>query len=287
MKNTLVILFASLTLLAGCNKPDETSKSDKSQSEDIKTAEVGETGDAEPDGEIIATVNGMGIPAARLNVYSQPGQNPQDVINNIISSELIEQEARRLKIHEQDTIAQQLRVAEQTVLGRAYTQKFISENPVSSEKIDERYEEFKTEYEGREEILAAHILVSDEELANKIQSEVSADGEKFAELAGEHSKDPGSGAAGGVLGWADPRDFVPEFSEAIISTEAGNLVGAPVKTQFGWHIIRVDEKRVLPLPELNEEMRRNITQAEQAQMFSKHLNELREKAEIQINIPTP
>lgn len=283
MKHLLMILLASLTLLWGCTKDETAEEEKKPWSEDVKPASEG----SEEEGEVVATVNGKGIPAARLNVYAQPGQNPLEVINNIIASELIEQAARKLNLHEEDVITQQLKVAEQTVLGRAYTQKFIAENPVSDELIEERYKEFKTEYDGRAEYRASHILVEDKELADKIQSDVAVDGEKFAELAREHSQDPGSAANGGDLGWADPRDFVPEFGTAITLTEPGSLAEAPVQTQFGWHVIRVEEKRVLPIPDLNAEMRQSIQQSEHARMFSDHIKVLREQADIQIKIPTP
>ena len=276
MKKIFIIAFT--VLVAGCFEKTETKTADAAST----TPPVGEVaaGESAVDGEIIATVNGVPISAARIAVYAPAdAPNTEGVVENIITSELIAQEARKAGMDKQPDIVEQVHVAEQTVLGRAYTQQFISDNPVADEKISQLYEQLKAEYSDKFEYRSAHILVDDESLAQDLHAQISADGDKFAELAAQHSKDPGSAANGGDLGWADPRELVPEYANTMQATAPGQLA-APVQSQFGWHIIRVDEKRAINVPELNDEMRRRIQQREQAEQFTRHLEELRATATI-------
>lgn len=265
---SLVILFSTVLFAAGC--VDEN-----------KSAE-GDSYSVEGKGRIIAVVNGSEIPELRISVYSPVAgaQPPEAVLENIISSELIMQAARKQGMHKMPDISEQLKIAEQSVLGGAYTQNFIATHPVSEETVAARYEELRQSLEGQNEYRTAHILVEDEALAKDLHAQISADGGKFAALAGEHSIDAGSARQGGELGWTEPRALVPEYAAAMQQTEPGALAPAPVQTQFGWHIIRVDEKRPLSVPALDGELRHNIEQSVRAEMFSQHLEELRTAAEI-------
>lgn len=243
-----------------------------------------ERGDDSPaaSGDVVATVNGVGIPRMRVSIYMQAAQQApsSEVIDNVITGEVISQAAAEQGIDKIPEIAAQLEVARQTVLGRAYTQHFLNENQIDDAAVDARYEELKGEYGSQFEYRTAHILVPDKDLADDIYSQVSANPQKFGELAREHSKDPGSAAQDGELGWTDPRSLVPEYSKAMQETEPGNLAAAPVETQFGWHVIRVDEKRPLEAPQLDDQMRERLRQSLQAELFSKHLEEIRAAAEI-------
>ena len=271
--NFVAVCAAAALALAGCNH-------DAPKTDAAETSASGETA-AAVDGDIVATVNGTPIPSRRLEVYSPPGQNVNtaEVVENMITSELIYQAARAAKMHERPDVAEQLAVAEQTVLGRAYTQDFLANHSVSEEDVQARYAELQADLSGGNEYRSAHILVDDEALANDLHSQIVADGDKFAELAKEHSKDTGSATQGGDLGWLEPRVLVPEFASAMEAAEVGSLT-APVQTQYGWHIIRVDEKRPLSAPALNDELRARIEQAARAELFSKRIAELRDKADI-------
>lgn len=280
MKKTVILILS--VLAAGCfhdaAKQDGTTAANDTESMSMSESSGG--------GEVVAIVNGMEISDLRISVYAPAasGQSPESILENIITGELITQEARKKEMHLRPEIVEQLRVAEQTVLGRAYTQEFIDNHLISAETVSLRYETFKAELAGQYEYRTAHILVQDESLAQDIYTQIAADGGKFAALAEEHSKDPGSAAKGGELGWAESRALVPEYAAAMEQTEPGNLAAAPVQTQFGWHIIRVDEKRPLPPPPpLNDEVRHNIEQSVRAELFSGHLDELRAAADIVLN----
>ena len=235
-------------------------------------------------GEIVAVVNGMEIPEMRVDAYApfSGGQSREAVLDNVIVSEIIAQAALAAEMHLRPDIAGQMQVAEQTVLGRAYAQEFLLQNTVTAEAVSLRYEELKSEFAGHSEYRTAHILVEDESLAQELHARIAADGGLFSELAREHSKDSGSAENDGDLGWADPRALVPEYAAEIERTEPGALAAAPVKTQFGWHIIRVDEKRPLSPPPLDDNLRADIEQAARAELFSAHLEELRAAADIDI-----
>ena len=279
MKKTLfIILFA--TLLAGCFDKDKPQTSGDVANNNEDTAYSSATSDTTDD--IIATVNGRKIPKARIKVYAPIAneQDPEVIIDNIITSELISQEAIKEEMNKQPDIAQQIEVAVQTVLGRAYAQKFIGNNPVDNAAIQARYEELKKSFTGSFEYETAHILVAEKAQADELHAQIVADGSRFADLAQEHSLDTGSAGFGGALGWTAPQALVPEYAQAMQQTEPENLVPAPVKTQFGWHIIRVDNKRPLTTPALSDELRQQLTQTIQAEKFSQHLEELRKSSEI-------
>ena len=268
MKKTATIILSLMA--AGCfhDSPDES----------------GETNATVSGATIVAEVNGVPVSELRISIYTPAaaGADRQTILDNIISSELIAQAARKAGMDSRPEIAEQLQIAEQTVLGRAYTLDFIENNPVSEDDVAQRYEEMKSEIADTNEYRTAHILVEDESLAKDLYAQVAEDGAQFAELAKQHSLDTGSAANGGELGWTDPRALVPEYSDAMQNTAPGELAAAPVRTQFGWHIIRVDEKRPITPPTLNDELRHNLEQSIRAEMFSVHLKTLRDNADIVI-----
>lgn len=270
MKKTTFIA-ALLVMLAGCYDDKKTAQSDKTEI---------------PADEIAATVNGVPIPKSRIVAYAAVGGGGGDaaaVVDNMITSELLTQAARKAGLDKDAEVAEQLAVAEQTVLGRAYTQKYLGENPVTEEVLTERYTELRKQYEGQSEYRSSHILVEDEALAKKLHAEISADSGKLAALAKKHSLDAGSGAQGGDLGWTNPGALVPEYGAALATTPPGKLAEAPIKTQYGWHVIYVAEKRPITVPALTDEMRARLRQAVRAEKFSKYIEELRGKASITKN----
>ncbi|MGU9951699.1 MAG: peptidylprolyl isomerase [Gammaproteobacteria bacterium WSBS_2016_MAG_OTU1] len=277
MKTTTTLFIAMFLLLAGCKDGGTQTAASSSSDSSAQTSSEGK-------GDVIATVNDTKIHAIRISIYTPAtaGQNisPAEIVENIITSELISQAALSNNMHQDPTISEQLAIAEQTVLGRAYTQNFLEEHPVDEQTVLARYEELKTEFANGHEYLSAHILVQDEALATDLHAQITADGKKFAELATKHSIDTGSAAQGGSLGWLESRVLVKEYADALESSEAGTLVPQPVQTQYGFHIIRVDEKRPLTVPELNDELRNRIEQTVRAEKFTTHLDELRTNATI-------
>ena len=161
---------------------------------------------------------------------------------------------------------------------RALFTDFQKKNPVTDAEVKAEYDKFVAANSGKE-YRARHILVEKEDEAKALIAELKK-GAKFEDLAKAKSKDPGSGANGGDLDWAAAASYVPEFSEAMVKLEKGQLTDAPVKSQFGWHVIRLDDVRQAELPKL-EEVKSQIVQQLQGQKLNQFQQTLREKAKIQ------
>jgi foldase protein PrsA len=184
-----------------------------------------------------------------------------------------------------DDLKQQLRdqLATQRLM-----EELVGDSEVTDEEIAEYYETNKTQYEEQAAVKASHILFDPEDkaTAEQVLTEVNNGGD-FAELAKEHSKDPGSAAQGGELGWSDPaRPFVPEFQDALDALAVGE-VSDLVETEYGWHIIKVDEsreQRTKPLEEVRDQIEAAILQERNTAAYTEFLAEVRETAEIEILI---
>ena len=235
----------------------------------------------------VAVVNGKAIPTSRVDAMVkqmvQQGQKDSPEMRAMIKDELINrevlaQEADRQGVANRPEIKNQIDLARQSIVIRALAQEFVAKNPVKDEELKAEYDKFKATQSGKE-YRARHILVETEEQAKSLLAEIKKGG-KFEELAKKHSKDPGSGANGGDLDWANASSYVAEFSNAMVKLGKGELSEAPVKSQFGWHIIRVDDLRDAQLPKL-EEVKPQIAQQLQQQKMAKFQEDLRAKARIQ------
>ena len=151
-------------------------------------------------------------------------------------------------------------------------------NPVTDADIKAEYDKFASANSGKE-YKASHILVESEDEAKAIIASIKK-GAKFEDIAKKQSKDPGSGAKGGDLDWANPGSYVPEFTEALVKLEKGKMTQTPVKSQFGWHVIRMDNMREAQLPKLDE-VKPQIAQQLQQQKLAKFQEDLRAKAKVE------
>ena len=235
----------------------------------------------------IAVVNGKPVPTARLNALKQQiersGRPVTDemlgqIKDEIIAREIFMQEARKRGLDASEDYKNQLDLARQTILIRELFADFQKKNPVTDAEIQAEYDKFAAANGGKE-YRARHILVETEDQAKALIAEIKKGG-KFEELAKKNSKDPGSGANGGDLDWAGASSYVAEFSNAMVKLDKGQMTDEPVKSQFGWHIIRVDEVRDAQLPKL-EEVKPQIAQQLQQQKMGKFQEELRSKARVQ------
>ncbi len=235
----------------------------------------------------IAVVNGKPVPTARLNALKQQiersGRPVTDdmlgqIKEEIIAREIFMQEAKKRGLDATDEYKNQLELARQSILIRELFADFQKKNAVTDAEIQAEYDKFVAANGGKE-YHARHILVETEDQANALIAEIKKGG-KFEELAKKHSKDPGSGANGGDLDWAAANSYVAEFSTAMAKLEKGQMTDAPVKSQFGWHIIRLDDVREAQLPKL-EEVKPQIAQQPQQQKMGKFQEGLRAKARIQ------
>ena len=235
----------------------------------------------------IAVVNGKPVPTARLNALKaqieKSGRPVTDDMmgqlkDEVIAREIFMQEAKKRGLDASDEYKAQLELARQTILIRELFADFQKKNPVTDAEVQAEYDKFAAANGGKE-YRARHILVETEEQAKALIAEIKKSG-KFEELAKKHSKDPGSGANGGDLDWAAANSYVPEFSGAMVKLDKGQMADEPVKSQFGFHIIRVDDVREAQLPKL-EEVKPQIAQQLQQQKMGKFQEDLRSKAKVQ------
>lgn len=241
---------------------------------------------AKADSATFATVNGKAIPrtraAALLAGQAAQGQPDSPELRKAVSEELIRreiltQEAVKKGFDKKPEIQGQMDLARQGVLIGAYLNDFVKSNPVTDEQIKKEYAEITSKL-GNKEYKPRHVLVETEDQAKAVIAKLKK-GEKFDDLAKE-SKDPGSKDRGGDLGWATPASFVPPFSAAMTKLEKGKFTETPVKSDFGWHVIQLDDTRELKLPPMDE-AKAQIAQQLQQRMVQKHVEELRSKAKVE------
>lgn len=233
----------------------------------------------------VATVNGKPIPQARLDtiVNAQLAQGQPDtpqlrdaVKERLIRIEVLAQEAEKKGIAKQPEVASQIAMTRQDVLIGAYIQDYMKAHSVTDDMLKAEYETLSKTLGGKE-YKARHILVETEDEAKAIIAKLKA-GDKFEDLAKE-SKDPGSKERGGDLGWSNKASYVKPFSDAMTALEKGQTTETPVKSDFGWHVIQLEDTRELKAPTL-EEVKPQLTQRLQQQMVEKHVLDLRSKAKV-------
>ncbi|MCX7814356.1 MAG: peptidylprolyl isomerase [Tepidimonas ignava] len=234
----------------------------------------------------LAIVNGKPVPSARLKALEQQvarsGRPVDDQVRaqlkeEAILREIFMQEAERRGLRASPEVKAQLELATQTVLIRELFADEQRRHPVTDAELRAEYDRIAQAM--GQEYRARHILVDSEDEAKAVLAEL-AKGAKFEDLARQRSKDKGSGANGGDLDWATPDVFVPEFGQAMAQLGKGQTTAAPVKTQFGWHIIRVDDVRKAQLPDF-EAVKPQLQQQLQQQKLAKFQDELRAKAKVQ------
>ncbi len=235
----------------------------------------------------IAIVNGKAVPKTRLDSLAQqvaksgrpvtPEMQAQ-LREEVIAREIFMQEAEKQGLSASEDFKVQMELARQTILIRALFSDYQKKNPVTDAELKGEYDKFAAANGGKE-YKARHILVEKEQDAKAIIASLKKGG-KFEDIAKKQSKDTGSGANGGDLDWANPSSYVPEFSEALLKLNKGQLTDTPVKTQFGYHVIRVDDIRSAQLPGF-EELKPQITQQLEQQRLAAFQQGLREKAKVE------
>lgn len=187
--------------------------------------------------------------------------------------ELLAREAKKKGLDKSSDVKNQMDLSAQTVLVRAYVGDWLKANPIPDAALRKEYDTIKTQM-GDKEYKVRHILVEKEDEAKDIIIELQKGG-KFEKLA-ERSKDPGSKANGGDLDWNAPGNFVKPFSDAMVKLPKGKFTTQPVQTQFGWHVIEVDDIRDAKIPTF-EEVKPQIMQRMQGQYLDTYFKELRAK----------
>ena len=232
------------------------------------------------------TVNGVTIPASRFAIMTQQaagqGQadNPQvqaQIKDNLIKGEVVAQEAMKAGMDKSPEVMDQLDFVKQQLLVRAYVADYMKKNPIKDEALKAEYNKAKS-LEGDKEYKAQHILVEDEKDAKNLIAQIKKGG-NFDKLAKEKSKDAGSKDQGGKLEWTMPGNFVKPFSEAMVKLKKGEMTQEPVKTPYGYHIIKLEDTRGAKVPTFDE-VKDKIRQSQQQAMMTKLLDDLRAKAKV-------
>ena len=232
-------------------------------------------------------VNGVTIPQSRvdamnkeLNAQGQP-DNPERataVREELVNREVLAQAAVKRGLDKNADVQAQMDMARQAVLVRALFENEIKQSPITEADLQKQYEQFKSSM-GTNEYKVRHILVDKEEDAKQIIADLNKGGD-FAKIAKEKSKDPGSKDNGGDLEWGPAARYVKPFADAVQSQPKGKVSAAPVKSDFGYHVIIVDDVRPLKVPEYAE-IKEQFRQRAQQQQIQKLVMELRSKAKVE------
>jgi peptidyl-prolyl cis-trans isomerase C len=199
------------------------------------------------------------------------------IIDRLIAMELINQEAERTGLNKNANYVLKEEMAKKELLYRAFIENYLQKNPISESDIKNAYEQYKKDL-GTQEFNAKHILVASEQEAKDIIAELNKGG-NFTKLAKEKSKDPGSKDKGGEMGWIQTNMVVKPFAEALTNLKKGGISATPVQTQFGWHVIKLEDIRPLQVPEFDK-VKESLAQSLQEKALEKLMFNLKSKAKI-------
>ena len=242
------------------------------------------TGTAYAESKSVATVNGVAIPQARLDmrIKSAMAQGQPDspdlrnaVRDELINIEVLAQAANKKGLNKQAEVVQQIELSRQTILASAFVQDYVKNHPFSDDVLKQEFDKINKQ-RGNKEYKVSHILLKTEDEAKAVAEQLKTG--KFEDVAMDKSQDPGSSVKGGDLGWAVPSNFVKPFADAMVGLNKGQI-SAPVQSQFGWHIIKLEDSRDMKVPAF-EEVKPNLAQHMQQQLVQKAIAEQRAKATI-------
>ena len=261
-----MLALGSLVLLNACNAQDDKKGSDA----------------------VLATVNGTAVYQSQMDQLMRQGvtQGAPDtpelrkaILEELVSRELARQDALKQGLDKRPEIKQQVEQASQEVLIKALVQDFMKTHTPTDDQLKAEYDKVKGQI-GDKQYNARHILVKTEKEAKDIIAQLNK-GVKFEKLASK-SQDKGSAARGGELGFNAPSAFVPPFAAALTALKKGETTKTPVQTQFGFHVIRLED--IKPAPGF-EEVKKNLAPRVQQEALRKYLEDLRTKAKIEYKAP--
>ena len=235
----------------------------------------------------VAKVNGVVIPQAHLDmvVQAQTARGQPDspemrdnIKNTLINQEVIAQEALKKGLQKNPAVAAQIALQRQEILVNAFVQDYLKAHPISDDTLKKEYERQRAAA-GTKEYKARHILVEKEDEAKEAIAQIR-NGAAFEKVAGERSRDQGSKIKGGELEWAVPTNYVKPFAVALVKLKKGQMTEAPVQSNFGWHVIRLDDERPFKAPAFDE-VKANLQRGLQQQQVQKAVADLRTKAKIE------
>lgn len=270
----LLASAASLLALAACN----AGKDDKP---------------AAPAGPAEATVNGVAISKGAVDqvIKQRSGGRPvppearQALVDSLVLQAVVAQEAVKLGLDKTPEFVDDMETVRQSALANAYVEDYVKKNPVTDEMLKAEYERLMASSAGTE-YKARHILVEKEADARAIVAALKKTPAAFGKLAKEKSRDPGSKGNGGDLGWFDAKGMVPEFAAAVSKLEKGKFTEEPVKTQFGYHVILLEDSRAVQPPAL-ESVKPQLSQQLMQQNIKKHVDALKAAAKVELAASAP
>jgi peptidyl-prolyl cis-trans isomerase C len=232
----------------------------------------------------LTTVNGKAVPKARVATLVQQATRAGQPVtpeletqarDQVVLREIFVQEAQRKGLAASPDVAAQMALARESILIRELFEDYRKKNAVTDDAAKVEYDKFKAQASGTE-YRARHILVDKEDDAKALIAQIKG-GAKFEDLAKKSSKDTGSAENGGDLDFAKPESYVPEFSSALQKLKKGELTEAPVKSQFGYHVIRLEDTREASFPGFDE-VKAQIKQRLEQTRLQQYQEELRSKA---------
>ena len=268
----LLVSAASLLALGACDSAKDSKPADQAAK-----------------GPAVATVNGIAISQQTVDMIAKQGagagrpdtpESRKAIIDQLALQMVVADEAIKKGLDKTPEVAEQIEAMKQSILARAYVQDFIKNNAVTDDMMKSEYERIRATITGTE-YKARHILVEKESEARDIIARLRKEPAAFAKLAKERSKDSRSGANGGDLGWFDLSRMVPEFGAAVSKLQKGKFTQEPVKTQFGYHVILLEDSKPIEAPPM-EEVKPQLTQQLQQQNLKKQLDALKAGAKIEM-----
>jgi peptidyl-prolyl cis-trans isomerase C len=283
--------ICSIGLLFGCNQDiTQAEPSNDPGANRSAVLPVNKPQPADLDEDILVTVNGQPITKTMYSIYFQDrmrttpnAQNTPEtqmnVLNELTNVMLVAQDAEKKQLDKRTNVATTLELLRVKLLTQTAIQEHANANPPTDEEIQAYYD---AEYAGKSstEYKARHILVKEEDKAKSLIGQLD-EGADFATLAGEHSTGP-TGKNGGDLGWFDSSQMVKPFSDAVMQLEKNQYTKQPVQTQFGWHVILLEDTRETPAAAL-EQVKNQIIGTLQQQSLAKYMQDLRAKSTLQFN----
>jgi peptidyl-prolyl cis-trans isomerase C len=239
--------------------------------------------------QTVATVNGKPITQknvdefVKLLVTQGATDSPQlrdQVKEELINRQIFVQAAEKEGVAKEASVQTEIELARQGILVRALMNDYLAKHPITDAQVQTQYDQLKQQQAGKLEYDVSHILVKDEKTADDLLAQIKADPTKFADLAKKNSQDPGSAGNGGDLGWAPATNYVPSFADAVTKLKKGEMVDKPVQTQYGWHIIKVNDTRPVQFPPLDQ-VKPQIEEMLRQQTLADYQHKLHDAAKIQ------
>ncbi|MDA8232494.1 MAG: peptidyl-prolyl cis-trans isomerase [Magnetospirillum sp.] len=231
---------------------------------------------------VVAVVNGTDVHASAMTEFRKmlppqmQGAPFPMLLDVYINNMLVTDAAKKDGMQNDPAVKREVKTAEEQIMRAAWMRKKLNAD-VTDAMLKERYDQFVAQFKPQEEIRARHILVESEDQAKAIIADLKS-GAKFEDIAKAKSKDPSAQQNGGELGYFTKAEMVPQFADAAFNLKAGEI-SQPVKTQFGWHVIEVEDRRMSSPPSFDE-AKPMLREQVSGQMAQKIVGELRDKAKV-------